>query len=56
MTSFFRTLKKFYKWLKKLPDNQEPAETSWIKTGCQAVLVVYFGLYAMDCMSNGFVN
>jgi integrase len=27
------TLKKFYKWLRKLPDDQEPAETSWIKTG-----------------------
>jgi integrase len=27
------TLKKFYKWLRKLPDQQEPPETSWIKTG-----------------------
>jgi integrase len=27
------TLKKFYKWLKKTSDDQEPAETSWIKTG-----------------------
>ena len=27
------TLKKFYKWLRKLPDDQEPAETGWIKTG-----------------------
>jgi integrase len=27
------TLKKFYKWLRKLPNDQEPAETSWIKTG-----------------------
>ena len=26
-------LKKFYKWLRKLPDDQEPPETSWIKTG-----------------------
>ena len=27
------TLKKFYKWLRKLPNQQEPAETGWIRTG-----------------------
>lgn len=27
------TLKRFYKWLRKLPDQQEPPETSWIRTG-----------------------
>jgi integrase len=26
-------LKRFYKWLRKLPDGQQPPETSWIKTG-----------------------
>ena len=26
-------LKKFYKWLRKLPNQQEPPETSWIRTG-----------------------
>jgi integrase/recombinase XerD len=27
------TLKRFYKWLRKLPDQREPPETSWIRTG-----------------------
>lgn len=26
-------LKRFFKWLRKLPDQQEPPETSWIRTG-----------------------
>jgi hypothetical protein len=25
------TLKRFYRWLRKLPDDQDPPETSWIK-------------------------